>query len=157
MNMKSKLITKYWPHAANLKNCMNMCSIHFHHVHSLLLDGRSSLSELRSCTFLDSFWCPFWPSALGSRLVCLMQRRHWSGDVNLSNSGRYCSVYKLQDRKGYGLTKTSLISSVTYLHLGGWNFVWGVKLWILRPVWPPVGGMEGSWLGSGSWYWGKLE
>jgi len=47
-----------------------------------------------------------------------MQHRHWSGDVVPSNSGRFCSVYKLQDRKGYGLTKTSLISSFSYLNLG---------------------------------------
>ena len=117
---------------------MNVCSILFHHIHSLLLGGRSSLSELHSCTFLDSFLAP--TLALRPRQPPSLPKsstgvRHWSGDVILSNSGRYCSVYKLQDRKGYGLTKPSLISNVSYLNLGGWNFVWGIRLWILCPLW----------------------
>jgi len=38
-NMQSKLITKYWPYAANLKNCMNVCSIHFiKFIHFYLVD-----------------------------------------------------------------------------------------------------------------------
>jgi len=48
-------------------------------------------------------------------------------DIPVDKPG-YSSVYKLQDRIGYGLTKTSLISSVSYLNLGGWNFVWRFKL-----------------------------
>jgi len=32
------------------------------------IGGRSSLWDLHSCTFIDSFLAPFWPSALGSRL-----------------------------------------------------------------------------------------
>jgi len=40
-NMKLKLITKYWPYAANLKNCMNVCSIHFiMFIHFYLVDVR---------------------------------------------------------------------------------------------------------------------
>ena len=35
---------------------MNVCSIHFHHVHSLLLSGRSSLSEPHKRLFLQM--CP---------------------------------------------------------------------------------------------------
>jgi len=31
----------------------------------------------------------------------------WLGDVILRNSDRYCSVYKLQDKKEYGLIKTT--------------------------------------------------
>jgi len=38
--MKLKLITKVLTYAANLKNCVNVCSINFHHVHSLLLGGK---------------------------------------------------------------------------------------------------------------------
>jgi len=40
-DMKSKLITKYWPYAANLKNCMNLCSVHFiMFIHCYLVDVR---------------------------------------------------------------------------------------------------------------------
>jgi len=56
--MKLKLITKVFILCSNLKNCVNVCSIHFHHIYSLLLGGRSSLSELHSCGFLDSFLAP---------------------------------------------------------------------------------------------------
>jgi len=45
---------------------MNVCSIHFHNVHSPLLGGHSSLSEPHSCIFLRSFWRLFWPSAQGA-------------------------------------------------------------------------------------------
>jgi len=37
---------------------MNACFIHFHHVHSLLLSGRLSLSEPHNCIFLGSFLAP---------------------------------------------------------------------------------------------------
>jgi len=40
-----------------------------------------------------------------------------SGDVILGNSGRYCSVYKLQDNRECGLIKTTLISSVSHFNL----------------------------------------
>jgi len=43
------------PYAANLKNCLNLYSIHFHHGRSLLLGWRSSLSEPSGCIFLGSF------------------------------------------------------------------------------------------------------
>jgi len=55
-------------------------------------------------------------------------------DIPVDKPGYY-SAYKLQDRKGYGLTKTSMISSVSYLNRWGWNFVWGFKLWILNLLW----------------------
>jgi len=38
------------PYAANLINCVNVCSIHFHHVQSLLPGVRSLLSEPHNCT-----------------------------------------------------------------------------------------------------------
>jgi len=58
--MKLKLITKVFTVCSKPENCVNVCSIHFHHVHSLLLGGRSSLLELHGCTFLDSFFgAPF--------------------------------------------------------------------------------------------------
>jgi len=41
-----------------------------------------------------------------------------SGDVILGNSGRYCSVYKWQDKTEHELIKTTLISSVSHLNLG---------------------------------------
>ena len=41
-----------------------------------------------------------------------------SGDVILSNSGRYCSVYKLQDKAKHGLITTTLIFSVSHFKLG---------------------------------------
>jgi len=42
----------------------------------------------------------------------------WSGDVVLGDSGRYCSVYKLQDKTKHGLIKTTLISTVSHFNLG---------------------------------------
>jgi len=36
-------------YAVNLKNCENVSSIRFHHVHPLLRAGRSPLSEPHSC------------------------------------------------------------------------------------------------------------
>ena len=77
-----------------------------------------------------------------------MQHRYWPGDVVPSHSGRCCSVYKLQDRKGYGLTKTSLISSFSYLNLGSLILFGGFSsdLWVLcnsvapqLDVWRAVG------------------
>ena len=53
-----------------LTKCVNMCSIHFHHVHILLLVCLS-LPESHNCTFW-SFWRPLCFSALGSRVVRLM-------------------------------------------------------------------------------------
>jgi len=41
------------------------------------------------------------------------------GDVILSNSDRYCSIYKSQDRTECGLTKTLLITSVSYFNFLG--------------------------------------
>jgi len=41
--MKLKLIAKVLTLRSKPENCVNVCSIHFHHVHSLLLGGRSSL------------------------------------------------------------------------------------------------------------------
>jgi len=43
----------------------------------------------------------------------------WSGDVTRGNSGKYFSIPKLQDRTGYRLIKTQLISSVPYFNLDG--------------------------------------
>jgi len=48
-----------------------------------------------------------------------------SGNVILYNSGRHCSAYNFQDKTVCGLTKTLLISSVSYFNLEGWSFVWG--------------------------------
>jgi len=42
----------------------------------------------------------------------------WSGGVVLRNSDRYCSVYKLQDKTKYGLTKTTLICTISHFNLG---------------------------------------
>jgi len=36
----------------------------------------------------------------------------------MGNSGKYCSVYKLQDITEYKLIKTSLIYNVLYFNLG---------------------------------------
>jgi len=55
--------------AVNLKNCENVSSIRFHHVHSLLLAGRSPLSEPHSC--IAFFGAPLCTNALSSRLVHL--------------------------------------------------------------------------------------
>ena len=33
--------------------------------------------------------------------------QRWSDDIILRNSGRYCSVHKLQDKTQYGLIKTT--------------------------------------------------
>jgi len=58
------------PYVANLKlrervfHSLTSCSFTF-------IGERSSLSELHSFTFLDSFWRLLWSSALGSCLVCL--------------------------------------------------------------------------------------
>jgi len=79
----------------------------------------------------------------------------WSGDVILSNRGRYSSVYKLQEKIEYGLLKASLISSVSYFNL--WVKALCGKLsgdgtGFRAPcdsVWPPLGGMESRWYGSG--------
>ena len=51
--MKLKLITKYWPYAANLKNCMNVCSIHFY------LVNIRHFQNHRVVYFLDLFDVPF--------------------------------------------------------------------------------------------------
>jgi len=37
-----------------------------HHVHWLLLGGRSSLWKPHICIFLGCFWRPVWPSALAA-------------------------------------------------------------------------------------------
>jgi len=50
-----------------------------------------------------------------------------SGYVILGNSGKYFSVYKLQDKTEYGLIKTQLISSISCFNFGDWNIV-GVSL-----------------------------
>jgi len=50
----------------------------------------------------------------------------WSGDIILGNSAGV--ALSINNRTEYGLTKTSLISSVSYLNLEGWNLVWGAKL-----------------------------
>jgi len=42
--------------------------------------------------------------------------------------GRYCSAEKLQDKTEYGLTTTSLISSVSYFNLGVVDLFGGAKL-----------------------------
>jgi len=50
---------------------------------------------------------------------CCVPRTKSLGTTVLGRSGRaYCSVYKLQDGTEYGLTTTSLISSVSYFNLG---------------------------------------
>jgi len=56
--MKLKLITNVFTLCSKPENCVNVCSIHFHHVHSLLVGGRSSFSEPHSCTWLDSVSAP---------------------------------------------------------------------------------------------------
>jgi len=58
--MKLKLLTKVLTllYTANLQNWVKMCSIHFPHVPSPLLSGRSSLSEPHSCIFLGSILAP---------------------------------------------------------------------------------------------------
>jgi len=82
----------------------------------------------------------------------------WSGDVIPGISCRYCSVNNLQDRVEYGLIKTLLISSASYLNLRSRSFVWGAKWWrdwILGPCdsVPPIGDVEGGWYGSDYEYW----
>jgi len=52
-------------------NCVNVCSIHIHHVHSLLLGACSSLPEPRNSIF-GPFWRPLRLRTLASRLVRLM-------------------------------------------------------------------------------------
>jgi len=54
----------------SLLNCVNVCSIHFHHVHSLLLGECSSLSE--HIVIFGHFWRPLSLSAVGRHLVRLM-------------------------------------------------------------------------------------
>ena len=41
----------------------------------------------------------------------------WSSDVILGNSGRYCSVYKLQDKTEHNLVKATVVSSVSHFNL----------------------------------------
>jgi len=75
-------------------------------IHFYLVDVRHFQNYI-AVYFLTLFGAP-----IDSRLVCLKIAPE---SVMLSNSGRYCS-YKLQDRKGYRLTKTSLISGISYLN-----------------------------------------
>jgi len=56
--MKLKLITKVFTYAANLKNCVNLFSIHFHHVHSLLLLDVRHFQNYIVVHFLTLFWRP---------------------------------------------------------------------------------------------------
>ena len=58
----------------------------------------------------------------------------WSGDVILCNSGRYCSVYKLQNKTEYGLIKTKVISSGVAspkIWWGAKNFGGNQNVWFL--------------------------
>jgi len=54
-------------YAVNLKNYVNVSSIRFHHVHSLLLVGCSSLHEPHSC-IAWLLWRPLRTNALSSPL-----------------------------------------------------------------------------------------
>jgi len=58
-NMKSKLIAKYWPCAANLKNCMNVCSVHvILFIYFYLVDVRHFENHI-VVYFLALFGAPF--------------------------------------------------------------------------------------------------
>jgi len=65
--MKLKLITKILTLCSKPKTLRERV---FHSLSSLLLGGRSSLSEPHSSIFLGSFWRSLYPSTLGSCLVC---------------------------------------------------------------------------------------
>jgi len=57
--MKSNLITKYWPYAANLKNCIDVCSVHFiMFIHFYLVDVRHFENHI-IVYFLALFGAPF--------------------------------------------------------------------------------------------------
>jgi len=63
----------------------------------------------------------------------------WWGDVILGNSGRYCSVYKLQDKTEHELIKTiTLIHSLSHFNsegsFGGKSPQSVPREWILGPL-----------------------
>jgi len=130
-----------------------------------LSPGRKQLGVQANFT-LNTPSSECWRFTLKPQIPFSPTYQQWQCNVILDSSGKYYSVYELQDRRECGLIKTPLISSISYFNLWWLKFCLGGLVrkstppwrldWIRSPQWLhgvyPMWGMEGGWYGSGCNY-----